>query len=82
MQNLILWQCLTLSTIILFAGFCFCDGFNLHILRKLLWYIVFLGLVISSLRARNEFDLNFILIPSILFAFLLCYYEKRKQRRK
>jgi hypothetical protein len=82
MANAILWQCLTLSLFVFFMGFCFCDGFNLHILRKILWFMVFLGSVIFSLKIKDEFDLNFILPPSILLAILLCYYERRKQRRK
>ncbi len=82
MGNIIFRQCLTLSLFVFLMGFCFCDGFNLHILRKLLWYAVFLALIILSLRIRNGFDLTFILSPSILLAVLLCGYEKRKQRIK
>lgn len=80
MGNVILWQCLTLGLFVSFMGFCFCDGFNLHILRKILWFVVFLALVMFSLKIRDEFDLTIILVPSILLAILLCYYEKRKQK--
>jgi len=82
MGNLIFWQWLTLSLFVSFMGFCFCDGFNLHILRKLLWFVVFLGLVIYSLKFRGGFDLTFILPISLLLAILLCTYEKRRQRTK
>jgi hypothetical protein len=82
MGNTIFWQWLSLSLLVLFMGFCFCDGFKLHILRKLLWFVAFLGLVILSLKLKNEFDLTFILPPSMLLGILLCYYEKRKQKEK
>ena len=81
METAIFWQWLTLSLFVAFMGFCFCDGFNLHILRKLLWFVVFLGLVIISLNIKGKFDLTIILPASILLAILLCYYEKRKQKR-
>ncbi len=81
MGNTIFWQWLTLSLFASFVGFCFCDGFKLHILRKLLWFMVFLGLVIFSMRMGKGFALTVILPPSILLAILLCYYEKRKQKQ-
>ena len=81
MANTIFWQWLTLSLFVLFAGFCFCDGFKLHILRKLLWFAIFLVLVIFSISRGYGFDLTAILPPSILLAILLCYFEKRKQKK-
>lgn len=81
MGNTIFWQWLTLSLFASFMGFCFCDGFKLHILRKLLWFIVFLALVIFSMRVRDGFDLTAILPPSILLAIVLCYFEARKQKK-
>ena len=82
MDNTIFGQWLTLSLFVLFIGFCFCDGFNLHILRKIFWFVAFLALVMFSFRIKGTFDLILILPPSILLATLLCYYEKRKQKRK
>jgi len=76
----IFWRCLTLSLLVSFMGFCFCDGFNLRLFKKLFWYVVFLGLVFFSLKVRGEFDLILILSPSILLAILLCYFEKRRQK--
>lgn len=80
MSYIIFWRCLTLSLFVSFMGFCFCDGFNLRFLRKLLWYVVFLALVFFSLKVRGEFDLILILSPSILLAILFCYFEKRRQK--
>ena len=82
MGNTIFGQWLTLSLFVSFMGFCFCDGFNLHILRKIFWFVVFLVLVMFSFKIKGTFDLILILPPSILLAILLCYYEKRKQKRK
>ena len=82
MAGLIFWQWLTLSVFAAFMGFCFCDGFNLHILRKLVWFAAFLALVILSMKIRNEFNLNIILTPSVILAILFCVYEKKRQREK
>ena len=81
MNNPIFLQWLTLSLFAAFMGFCFCDGFHLHILRKLLWFTVFLGLVIFSVNIRDGFDLTIILPPATLLAILLCYFEKRKHKK-
>lgn len=82
MANRLLMQFLTLSLYTLFMGFCFCDGFKLHILRKLLWFAVFLAMSIFALKSKNEFDLAFILPIPTLLAILLCNYEKIKARQK
>jgi hypothetical protein len=82
MANALLMQLLTLSLYTLLIGFCFCDGFRLHILRKLLWFSVFLAISIYTFKTKNEFDLVMILpIPTIL-AILLCAYEKIKAKEK
>jgi hypothetical protein len=78
-ENIIFWQWLTLSLFALYAGFCFCDGFRLHIIRKLSWFASFLILAVFSLRIKNEFDLTFILPISILLAIFLCYSEKKNR---
>lgn len=82
MANILLKQFLTLSLYTLFMGFCFCDGFKLHTLRKLVWFIVFLAISIYTLRTKNEFDLAYILPIPTLLAILLCSYEKVKAKRK
>ena len=81
MANKIFWQWVTLSLFASFMGFCFCDGFKLHIVRKLIWFVIFLALVIFSMKMSDGFDLTVILPPSILLAILLCYLEKRKQKK-
>lgn len=82
MVNPLLMQFLTLSLYTLFMGFCFCDGFKLHILRKLVWFTVFLTISIYTLRTKNEFDLALILPAPTLLAILLCAYEKIKSKEK
>ena len=75
-------QFLTLSAFAFFAGFCFCDGFNLPIYRKVIWFLVFLAISAYILKTEGEFNLALILPVPILFAILLCNYEKRKRSRK
>ena len=82
MANTLLMQFLALSLYAFFMGFCFCDGFKLHILRKLVWFAVFLAISIYSLKTKNEFNLAFILPIPTLLAILLCAYEKRKSKKK
>jgi len=82
MENRLLMQLVTLSLYTLFMGFCFCDGFKLHILRKLLWFSVFLVISIYSIKLKNEFDLALILPIPTLLAILLCSYEKIKSKKK
>jgi len=74
-------QFLVLSLYAFFVGFCFCDGFKLHILRKLLWFITFLIISIYILKIKNEFDLALILPIPTLLAFLLCYYERKNLKK-
>jgi asparagine N-glycosylation enzyme membrane subunit Stt3 len=62
-------------------GFCFCDGFNLHTLRKLVWFAVFLAISIYTLITKNEFNLAFILPIPTLLAILLCAYEKKLKHK-
>ena len=82
MTNAIAMQLLALSLYVFFMGFCFCDGFKLHILRKLVWFVIFCSISIYILKTRKEYDLAFILpIPSLL-AIFLCGYEKRKSKKE
>lgn len=82
MVNTLLMQFLTLSIFAFFAGFCFCDGFNLPVYRKIIWFLVFLAISVYILKSKNEFDLALILPVPTLFAILLCSYEKRKSKSK
>lgn len=75
-------QFLALSLYTVFMGFCFCDGFGLHILRKLIWFGVFLAVSIYIFRLKNQFDLVEILPIPTLLAILLCAYEKKNRSRK
>lgn len=78
----ILWmQFITLVLYTFFMGFCFCDGFNLHTLRKLVWFAVFLAISIYTLITKNEFNLAFILPIPTLLAILLCAYEKKLKHK-
>lgn len=77
----ILNQLLALSLYALFIGFCFCDGFRLHIGRKLLWFTVYATVSIVTFEAGGSFDLAFIFASSSLLAFLLCLYEKIKLKK-
>jgi hypothetical protein len=82
MEKVLLMQFLALSIYTLFVGFCFCDGFKLHIIRKLVWFITFAAISIYIFKAKNQFDLALILPVPTLLAILLCAYENRKSKRK
>ena len=81
MANILLIQLLALSLYTFFVGFCFCDGFKLHILRKLVWFITFLAISIYILKIKNQFDLALILPLPTLLAILLCGYEKKRKSK-
>jgi len=81
MGKTLLMQFLTLSIYTLFMGICFCDGFKLHILRKLVWFITFAIISIYVLKTKNQFDLTLILPIPTLLAILLCSYEHRKSEK-
>jgi hypothetical protein len=82
MGKILFMQFLALSLYTLFVGFCFCDGFKLHILRKLVWFISFLFISMYVFKTKSEYDLSLILPIPTLLAILLCNYEKRKSKRK
>lgn len=73
-------ELLALSSLVLFMGFAFCDGFKLHTLRKLLWFAVFLAFAITVFKIRGKFALELILPIPMLFAFALCWHEKKRRR--
>jgi hypothetical protein len=76
-ENPLVIQWLAITFYSFFMGFCFCDGFKLHIARKLIWWITFLTTCTYVLKTQGEFNLAFILpIPSLL-AILLCIQQKR-----
>ena len=78
----LLLQLFALSVYVLFMGFTFCDGFKLHIGRKLIWFSVFLLIALSSFRSKGAFDLARILPLPTLLAFVLCWQEKISREKK
>lgn len=82
MGKILLLQFIALSLYACFAGFCFCDGFRVHIIRKLIWFIIFLAISTYILKTKGSFDLAFILPIPTLLAILLCYYEREKSKSK
>lgn len=82
MSKILFMQFLALSLYTFFVGFCFCDGFKLHILRKLVWFISFLFISAYVFKTKSEYDLSLILPIPTLFAMLLCNYEKKKSKMK
>jgi len=82
MQNPLVMQFVASSAYVLFMGFCFCDGFKLHISRKVAWFLVFMVVAISVFQQKGEFDLNLILPVPTLLAILLCVNEVRNRTGK
>lgn len=74
-------QFIALSMYVVFTGFCFCDGFKLHIIRKLIWFFIFLAVSICVFHSKKEYDLASILPIPTLFAIFLCSYEKHKRKK-
>lgn len=81
MADRLFLQFLGLSLYTIFMGFCFCDGFKLHILRKLIWFVVFLTVSLCTFFLTKQFDLAAILPMPTLLAILLCAYEKGKRTK-
>jgi hypothetical protein len=74
-------QFIALSLYVVFTGFCFCDGFRLHIARKLFWFFIFLLISLGVFYSKKEYDLALILPLPIILAILLCSYEKYKYKK-
>jgi len=73
----IVCEFLTLSVFLFFMGFCFCDGFKLHVVRKIIWFVGFLITVLVVFQRTQAFDLVSILPFPLILALILCWYEKR-----
>ncbi|MDD5255671.1 MAG: hypothetical protein PHR11_06440 [Candidatus Omnitrophica bacterium] len=73
-------QYIGLSIYILFVCFSFCDGFKLHITRKLLWLFVVLLNGVYVLQTYQEYSLTWILPIPTLFAILLCRMEQHEKK--
>jgi len=78
MAEKLLLQFITLGIYAFLMGFIFCDFFKLRILRKLIWFIVFVLISAYVLKARGEFDLGLILPIPMLMAIGLGWIEKRR----
>lgn len=77
----LLSQLFVLSLYLLFTGFCFCDGFKLHITRKLIWFAIFVIVAVSVFKSTQLFMLEKILPLPLILAFVLCWFEKRSRER-
>ncbi|MFC1752684.1 hypothetical protein ACFL96_04735 [Thermoproteota archaeon] len=75
-MSLLLLQFITLSIIALFVGICFCDGFNVPIPKKLIFFSAYAANAYIVLRATGTYALEMILPIPILVAMLLCWSEK------
>lgn len=74
-------QFLSLSLYTVLVGICFCDGFKLDIIKKLVWFLVFLAVSAWVLKEKGQYDLALILpIPTSL-AIILCFYQKFKKAK-
>jgi len=82
MEKVLFQQFIALSLYALLIGICFCDGFKLHILRKLVWFAVFLVISIYVFRKTLEFNLALILPIPTLLAIILGKYELWKAQKK
>ncbi len=78
MAEKLVLQFITLSIYTCLMGFIFCDFFKLHVVRKLIWFAVFLFCSAYVLKARGEFDLGLILPIPMLLAIGLGWLQKRK----
>lgn len=79
MKEKLILQFFALSIYAFFMGFCFCDFFKLHIVRKLIWFITFMLIGSYVLIRCNEFDLALILPVPTLLAMWLGWIEKRRK---
>ena len=80
MTNQLLSQLLTLSLFTLLMGITFCDGFKLHIIKKLIWFVSFVSIASYVLRASGEYNLASILPIPIVLAILLYGWERKEKK--
>jgi len=67
------WIALSMYTV--FMGFCFCDGFKLSIIEKLVWFGGYLAVCFYSFFSYQHFDLVVIVSVGSVLAFLICGYH-------
>ncbi|MBN1353590.1 MAG: hypothetical protein JW994_02830 [Candidatus Omnitrophica bacterium] len=80
MRYTLIIQFISLSLYVVFAGFCFCDGFKIRIARKIIWFTVFLAISVCVLKIKGDFDLAYILPLPTALAIIFCGYGKTKSK--
>jgi len=78
MAERLLLEFVTLSIFSFLMGITFCDFYKLHIVRKLIWFAIFLAISFYVLRIRGEFDLALILPLPMLVAIGFAWWQKKK----
>jgi len=78
MEKRLILQFVTLTIFSFLMGITFCDFYKLHIVRKLIWFCIFLAISIYVLRTQGEFDLAHILPIPMLVAIGLGWLQKMK----
>lgn len=78
MLELTILNYVALSLYCLFVFITFCDGFGLHIFRKITWAVIFLMAAFWSLKLNNTLNLGLILPIPTVFAIYLCLKAKNK----
>ena len=78
MAERLILQFVTLSIFSFLMGITFCDFYKLHIVRKLIWFGIFLAVSVYVLFTRGEFDLTLILPVPMLVAIGLGWWQKKK----
>lgn len=81
MGNELILQFVALSFFTWWMGFCFCDGFQLHVVRKLVWFTIFAAIAIYVFRTTGEYRLELILPVPCLVALFLAWQEKKGKKR-
>jgi len=79
MEERLILQFVTLTIFSFMMGITFCDFYKLHIVRKLIWFSIFLAISIYVLRIRGEFDLAFILPLPMLLAIGLGWWQRNQK---
>lgn len=82
MFDLVVFQIIAMGFYLLFVFFSFCDGFNIHITRKILWAIVFVVACYVSFLLKGSFDFLFILPIASVLAFFFCWNQKKIDAKK
>lgn len=80
--NDIILELVALGVYTLFIFFTFCDGFKLHVAKKLILALFFLAVCTITFRAFNEFDLKSIIASSSFIAFTICWLDKKFKKKK